>query len=195
MAKKEPKAPPAEPKETEIEDQSLELTSSSLEQQAQTKLKPAMLRVLKKIAYYTAKVGLPLDEACMLVDVDYEKFKEEMKIEPLLAKIIRMKELEFKKDMLHTLSAKARSGDDKLAQWLLEKKFPDEYGTKKGPSGGDGQDILFEAIRFIRRSGDNAPLVNETQTRAVIIGEGKQKGEITHTLPARIDDILSKPLP
>lgn len=195
MAKeKEKKAPPPEPSETEIEDQSLDLSSASLEEQARERLKPDTLRKLKKIAYYTAKVGLPLDEACMLVDVDFEKFQEEMKLEPLIGKIIRVKELEFKKDMLHTLTAKARSGDDKLAQWLLEKKFPDEYGPKKGGGGGgDNQDIIFEAIRFIRKNGDNAALVSESSSRAISLSGDPR--EPKKALVERIDDILGNAAP
>lgn len=187
--KKEEKPLSLQPTEEEIESQNLTLASQSLEEQARTKLKPEMIRLIKKIAYYTAKVGLPLNEACLLVDIDYDKFQEEMKLEPLIKKIITMKELEYKKDLLHVLTQKARSGDDKLAQWLLEKKFPDEYGDKKKPQGNGNEDIIFEAIQFIRRNGDNNPLVSETSGKALIVKKSSQSKGVYE----RIGDILGEP--
>ncbi len=190
--KKKPTPPAPEPTEEEIEnedlDKNLQLTSQSLEQQAQEKLSPTMVKVLKKIAYYTAKVGLPLNEACLLVNIDINQLQEEMKLEPLIEKIIKIKELEYKKDLLHTISQKARSGDDKLAQWLLSKKYPEEYGdTKKMPQGGDS-DIIFEAIQFIRRNGDANPLVSEASGRALIV----KKTSASKGVYERIGDIFGQ---
>ena len=184
---KEKVAPAPPPTETQIETDKLELSSLSLETQAAEKLSSDTIRVIKKIAYYTSKVGLPLNEACALVDIDYEKFVEQMKLEPLIEKIIKMKELEYKKDMLHVLTQKARGGDEKLAQWLLERKYPNEYGDKKKGPTGEGDDIMFEAIRFIRKHGDNQPLVSLDAGQAVIVKKGSSKG-----LVERADDILGR---
>lgn len=167
-----------------------DLESKSLETLANEKFKdkPNFIRVLKKIAYYTAKIGLPLSESCLLVDIDYEKFQEDMKLEPLIEKIIKIKELEYKKDLLYTLSAKARNGDDKLAQWLLESKYPEEFGKKKPGGGGDGNsDFMFEAIRFIQKNGSNTPLINEASGQATIV-KVKDKVEGTKEM---INDILN----
>lgn len=195
-APKEKEKPAPPPTEEQMEAQDLDLTSASLEEEIKNKFSNTFIRALKKIAYYTAKDGLPLHEACALVDIDYEKFVEQMKQNPLIRKVIIMKELEFKRDMLHTITQRARSGDEKLAQWLLERKFPDEYGAKKHkPEGGD--DVIFEAIQFIRRNGDNAPLVNEIQGRSIVVRTA-QRGEQA-SLPSgaelknKIDDILATP--
>lgn len=189
MSKKEKVAPPVPPTPEEIQNQSLDIDSASLEEKAKTTFKPEFVRALKKIAYYTARVGLPLEEACLLVDVDYEKFQEEMKLEPLVKKIIQLKELEYKKDLLATLSQKARSGDDKLAQWLLARRYPDEYGEKKKGSGEESsQDFLFEAMQFIRKNGDNRPLVNEVSGRSLIVKRETASGG---TIETRINQILS----
>lgn len=190
--KKEVVPPPPPPSQEKIEEEGLGLESASLEERALATLTPRMVKSLKKIAYYTAKVGLPLAESCQLLDIDFEKFEEEMKLNPIIEKIIRAKELEYKKDLLYTLSQKARSGDDKLAQWLLERKYPAEYGEKKPQKpGDDGQgDIFFEAFRFIRKHGDNQPLI-EPGTGAAVTVRPKEEGEKLKTLPARIEDILS----
>lgn len=186
-APKTPVPPSPEPTSVEIEERGLDLSSESLETLAREKLTPQSIKALKKIAYYTAKVGLTLPEACMLSDVDYEKFQEEMKLEPLIGKIIKMKELEFKKDMLHTISNKARGGDDKLAAWLLERRYPEEYGAKKVNPNAPSDDPFLLAMEFIRKNGDSNPLVSETSGRAIII---KKQG--SSEVVEKIGDILGK---
>ena len=176
--------------EEEIENNSLELQSVSLEAQAQKELSPNMVKALKKIAYYTAKVGLTLKESCVLVDIDYEKFLSEMRFTPLISKIIQMKELQYKKDLMYTISQKAKSGDDKLAQWLLERRYPDEFGTKKAIPPGDGEDLIFQALQIIRRKGDSNSLVNPNAGHAVVVTRASlSSGEVG---PAqKITDILN----
>ena len=164
--KKEIKIEP-EKTELEIETNSLDLQSGSLEEQAKKELTPHMIKVLKKIAYYTSKVGLTLPESCALVDIDYAKFQEEIKQTPIIGKVIKMKELEYKKDLMYTISQRAKSGDDKLAQWLLERRYPDEFGAKKAPPG-DGEDIFVQAFAMIRKGGGNS-LVNENAGKAMIM--------------------------
>lgn len=179
MAKKQAAPLPPEPSEAQIETESLELElqSNSLEAQAKEKLKPETVRIVKKIAYYIAKVGLPLNEACMLVDVDFVKFQEQMKLEPLIDKIIKMKELEYKKDLLYSLSQRARDGNDSdLAQWLLEKRYPKEFGSAKKREDGGSGDFLLEAIEFIQKNGSSNNLVNETSGRSLVIKKSTAYG-------------------
>jgi len=97
---------------------------------------------------------LPLEDACKLADVDIDHYKELYEKNKIIKKILDKKELEYKKDLLYTLSVKARSGDDKLAQWLLERRFPSEFSNKKSPPSGD-EDMLAMAIKFIQKGGDN----------------------------------------
>lgn len=159
-----------EKKQEEMENMSLELQSTSLQAQVQAQLTPHMIKVLKKIAYYTSKVGLTLKESCALVDLDYDKFLEDMKVSPIIDKVIKMKELEYKKDLMYTISQKAKSGDDKLAQWLLERRYPEEFAQKKAGTGtGDGEDTFFQAIQFIRKQGDNIGLINPDAGRAIVV--------------------------
>lgn len=189
-APKEKEKPAPVPKEEELESGELELSSNSIEKQARETFSDSFYRSIKKIAYYTSKIGLPLNEACVLVDIEYEWFVEKMKTTPLIRKIIIMKELEFKRDMLNTITQRARSGDEKLAQWLLERKFPDEYGNKK-TAPQDGGDVIFEAIKFIRKTGTLSPMVDERS------GAGIVPSRTAEALPLedRIDDILSSPMP
>lgn len=188
--------PPVAQSQTEIEESELELESASLSARAAASLKPEYIRMLKKIAYYTAKVGLPLQESCLLVDYDFEKFTEDMKLNPIIGTVIKAKETEYKKDLLYTLSQRARSGDDKLAQWLLERKYPEEYGEKKPrkPGDNDAADLIAEAFRFIRNSGDGIPLISPTHatTHQATVLELDGKRTIVQVAEQTAEEILSQ---
>lgn len=162
---------PVEPekRQEEIENMELSLQSDSLEEKAKRELTPQMLKILKKIAYYVSKVGLTLKESCMLCDIEFDAFESDMKLHPIIGTVIRIKELEYKKGLLYTISQKARSGDDKLATWLLENRYPDEYGgKKKGDEDDSGGDFFLEAIRLVRKRGDSNSLINPEAGRAVV---------------------------
>ncbi len=183
---------PPEQTEAQIESHSLELQSNSLEAQAQKELTPQMIKILKKIAYYTSKVGLTLSESCALVDIDHEKFKKDIEMFPIIGKVIKMKELEYKKDLMYTISQKAKSGDDKLAQWLLERRYPDEFGAKKTQPLGD-EDIFFQAFAMIRKSGGNT-LINPEAGRAIVVTKDAVYTEKKVDAPSfdkRIEHILN----
>lgn len=165
MANSKPALPvPLSPEQ--VESQEFKLESLSLQKECEARFDAATLTALKKITYYITAVGFSIEEACTLSNVDPEKFKFLMETEPLIQKVIRIKELEYKRGLMHTVSARAKDGDDKLAQWLLERRFPEEFGGKKG-GGGTERDILFEAIEFIQKSGDRNPLIKETSGRAI----------------------------
>lgn len=148
------------------------LEATDVAKEAEKTLSFHQLRILKRIAYYVGKVGIELDEACELIGVDPMKFGEEMASYPIMRKIIDMKELEYKKDLMATLSVKARAGDDKLAQWLLETKDPDKYGRrKKGDPDGALHDLMATAIEFVQSSEatPDGTLIKKTSGRAFIV--------------------------
>lgn len=189
MTKKVKAPPPESLTQAQIEEQpSFGLENQSLEERAKAQLSPEFVKVLKKIAYYTSKVGLPLNEVCQMLDVDLKQFEEDMKLKPIIGQIIRVKELEYKKDLLYTLSQRARSGDDKLAQWLLERKYPEEYGEKKkGGNTNPGDDVVEIAMKFIRSNGDERdPLVQLSSGKSNVV---KKKSQTLGTYE-RAGDIL-----
>lgn len=179
------------PSQEEVVDKDLVLESKSLEQQARENLDPDLLIKVKKISYYTSENGLTLEEACMLADINLEYFKELLETNPLIFKIIEIKKLQYKKDLLYTISQKAREGDDKLALWLLERMYPEEfYISKKRPPGereGD-EDMVVQAIQFVQEHGDSSPMVKRTTGKAIII---KKSGRGGNGLVKRLSDILN----
>ncbi len=142
-------------------DETVTLESKSLDEEAHHTLRPSDLATLKTIATAIGKDGLSLQEACVIANVDYEHFKLMASQYPVILKIVKVKEIEYKHMLLRSLAVKARSGDDKMSQWLLERKFPDEYGSGKRGQGDSDSDLLGMAISFIQESGDNETLVRQ----------------------------------
>ena len=191
MAKENKKVKPKkDPTLEEIEEKDLGLQSQTMEAQMKKDLDPETQKKVKHIAYYLSRVGLSLEESCLLVDVDIEWFKQLMVTTPIVRRVIEIKKMQFKKDLLKVLTQRGIEGDDKLAQWLLERQYPEEFGNKKRGGKDPGEDILFEAIEFIQKSGDNNPLVKETSGRAIVVkriqtqtpGDNLQKSEAVKTL-------------
>jgi len=173
----------------EQQSQDLELFDSenkSLEVEASKKLPFKVFQALKRIAYYVGRVGLSLEESCLLADIDFEKFKHYMVQEPIVNKIILMKQLMYKKDMMIVLSASARGGDDKLALTILERRYPEEFGSRKPPKDNEAGDLFNQAILLIRNKRDSLPLVDPSSGESVVYTRNSaSEGKIE-----RIGDII-----
>ena len=180
---------PEPPSVEEMESQALATEGEVSEEDAVAQLFPELLKPLKRIAYYTSKVGLSLEESCMLVDLNFEAFSKLLQEQPILKKIIDMKELEYKKDLLYTLSQKARTGDDKLAQWLLERRYPSEFSNKRSNNPNADQDLLYQAISFVQKSGDSSGLIQESSGKAIVVRKAPN-GEPQVNLAQKLKDIL-----
>jgi len=175
------------PEEEEDNNNELELEIRSLEEQAKEQLPADLVVALGKISYQISKNGLRIEEACLIANYNLDKFGNFLKTEPLVQRIIDMKELSYKRDLLATLSRRARSGDHKISQWLLETRFPEEF-AKKGAGGGEpGEDFLGQALDFVQKNGDSNPIVSEKSGKAILI---KPKAE-QKDLNAEVEKFLS----
>lgn len=127
---------------------------------------PSMYPTIVNICYEISHVGLPIAEACMLWDTDYEYFTSLMERDPLIKQVIEKKTLEYKRELLKILSATVRQGkNEKLAMDILQARFPDEFNRRKGSGNGsetDNNNIMVNAIQFVQNSGDSATLINKT---------------------------------
>lgn len=143
-----------------------------LEAKIANEFEESFVKVLRRIAYYLSRVGLTLKEACQLVQYDQALFEAKMTQYPMIGELIAFKELEYKADLLATISQKARSGNDKLAMWLLESRYPDEFNQRKGAGTGTGEggdDLIAMGVEFVQRHGDSQPLVGTTAGRAFLV--------------------------
>lgn len=151
-----------------MEPDQFELDSISLEKKLQERFPADFLSLIKKIANEVASVGLTEKEACMICDLDYARFTALKQNEPLIRQLFERKNLEYKRILLKPLSDKAKT-DDKLAQWLLESRFPDDFNKKKRNNPDDGMDVMGEIITVIQKESGipNSPsLIKETSGTA-----------------------------
>lgn len=144
----------------------------SIEAEIEKELPGDVVKVLKRLAYEIAIVGLDEQEACLIMNFDFTRLQALKEQYPKVKKLFDVKNLTYKRGLIRTLSIKARQGDDKLAQWLLEAKYPGEYNRRKGVGkGGDDGDgnILGAAIEFIQKQTSSDGLVNERSGRAFLV--------------------------
>lgn len=152
----------------------VDVMATSLNTELNKKYNEEFVKLLKRVAYEIAIIGLPVNEACMYVGMDFEKLTMLMQTDPLIQRLIQTKDLEYKRGLMKAVSEKAKT-DDKMSQWLLERRYPDEFNSRKGTKGGGGEndaDLLGIAVEFIQKSGDNAPLVNEKSGKITILKKG-----------------------
>jgi hypothetical protein len=156
-----------------------------VEKEIEENFPSALVKVLKKIAYEVSVIGLSEREACLIASYPYEVFLTLKKNNKIIEQLIEMKDLEYKRGLLKNISNKARTTDDKLAQWLLEARYPKEFNRRKGSGhgGGDGDDdgnMIAMAVEFVRKNGDRESLVQEESGRAFFIkSKGTDKKIIT----------------
>ena len=144
------------------------------------RLPASIVKVIQRIVYEISVVGLSEDEACLMANYPLEKLTKLKKDEPSVARLIEMKMLAYERGILKNLSMKART-DDKLGQWMLERRQPEKYNVKKGSGksgGGDDEGLLAAAIQFVQTSGDSEPIVKTTSGKAIIIKKGSNTVDV-----------------
>lgn len=165
---------PTQPPKPIYEDELLDREALDLDKRISERFSPVVVLALKRICKYIFDIGLPLKEACELSGIEPGSFADLMQTDPDIKRIVYLKELAFKRDMLYVLAKKARAGDEDMAERLLAQKYPDEYGKKKGLGLPNGESTLTAAIEWVRSNGDSSPLVGPNAGRAIIVGTGHQ---------------------
>jgi hypothetical protein len=154
-----------------------ELETKTLENKLTAEFNLQFVKLLKRLAYEIAVVGLSEEEACMLMDYDYVTLQGIKQRSPLIRQLFDRKALEYKRDLIKTMSNKARAGDDKIALWLLESRYPDEFNRKRGKGDGDPEDMLGAAISFVQKSSSGS-IVTETAGQAFLVAKKETKDNI-----------------
>jgi hypothetical protein len=174
------------------EDNILEGTITTLNEKLKANYLPVWYRSFVNISYEVAKVGLPLKEACILNDVDYEQFLQMMEKDPDIKQLIDKKTLEYKRSLLKVVSHKATT-DDKIALDLLMARFPDEFNKRKGSANpeGEGNNVVNMAINFIQQNGDKRPLVSSGSGKATAVEVTDEKAKNRQTIMERLSKLLS----
>ncbi len=183
---------PAEESEFEEGKDIITLEREQIEKKILEMFSEANVKIIKRIAYYISKVGHTLEEACKLCRIEPLAFKAQMAAFPILSEFIQLKELEYKSSLMEVVSSKARS-NDKVAQWLLESKYPDEFNRKKttGDGEGGGEYFIAAGIEFVLQTGDSSPIVSKEAGRAFVISRTGGKEIHTNDVVKRINDVLN----
>lgn len=131
--------------------------------------------LLGKIAWQINNAGLNIRESCIVVGFSPDRFEKAMDDFPFIKDVIDRKVIEYKKKLLQPLVEKAKQGDSKLSQWLLEKRFSEEFGTNQKINKSELEDsnIFAIAIKEIQKN-DNG-LINKESGKAFMISKSKNK--------------------
>lgn len=144
-----------------IENAPTSLSLSNLLTVIEKKLTPHQLKSVQEIGLAIGSVGLSLDDACLLSRVTKEELDNWMLYCPELRTYLNLKQVEYKQKLLEVVTKHAMTnGDVKIAMWLLEKHYGDEYDSslKKDlakMNRNDGDDVVEMAFAFVRRQSSN----------------------------------------
>lgn len=130
------------------------------------KLTPHQLKSVQEIGLAIGTVGLSLDDACLRSRVTKEELDNWIIYCPELRTYLNLKQVEYKYKLLDVVTRHATEhGDVKIAMWLLEKHYGDEYDSslKKDlakMNHNTGDDVVEMAFAFVRRQSSNSMPVN-----------------------------------
>jgi hypothetical protein len=140
---------------------------SSLFSVLEKKLTQKQLKTIKEIGLAIGTVGLSLDDACLRSRLSKEELDNLIIYVPEIKTYLRLKQVEYKYKLLQVISKQAtENGDVKIATWLLEKQYSEEYDSSlkkdmlKMQNSSQG-DVMEMAIAFVRRASSNTMPVHE----------------------------------
>lgn len=180
------------------EDENLANEVSGLLQKLKDRYSEYWYKKFVEIAYEVGVVGVTLEEACMLQDVEYETFLDMQSKDQNIKRLIVKKTLEYKRNLLKSVSHAAKS-NDKVALELLMSRYPDEFNKRKGSSGdGDGEtnNFINMAVNFVQTNGDKKPIINlasgkaEEQPAEITEANNKRTKEERETIMKRLSKML-----
>lgn len=142
--------------------------------------------VLAIVGREISQNGLSTKEACQMANITYEMFQHKYEENETFRKVIDFKRLEYKREILKTINNAVRQGDSKEAVRMLEKVFPEEYGNK-GNTEDVNNNLLRQAIQFVRDNGDHDPLVKTGNQK---VREGRSQEEKERDYEAELKELL-----
>lgn len=131
------------------------------------KLTGTQLAKIKDIGHSIGSIGLSIDDSCLKARMTKDELDNLIIYVPELKAYLRLKQIEYKSKLLEIITKQAtQNGDVKIATWLLEKHYAEEYdgGMKRDMAkmqNNKGDDVMEMAIAFIRRTNSNSMPVHE----------------------------------
>lgn len=141
------------------------------------KLTNKQLSAIQEIGLAIGNVGLSLDDACLRSRVTKEELDNWIIYCPEIKTYLRIKQVEYKHKLLDVVTRQAtENGDVKIAMWLLEKHYAEEYDSsmKKDIAKMNREntdDVVEMAFAFVRRSNAAMPISEKA-------GEGEKRDAV-----------------
>lgn len=109
--------------------------------------------------------GLTIAEACIISNVDIDKFLNLSKKNKAVNDYILFKQTNFKATLIEQLFQQAKT-DTKVAQWFLERLY-DEYNPRSKAQSlvSEEEHPLMQGLAYVRRNGDSTPLATRCITK------------------------------
>lgn len=96
--------------------------------------------------------GMSEQESCILADVHYPDLQAQKEISEVTRNYLEKKRTEFKFNHLKEIQ---KSKSEKNSQWMLEKIFPEEFGSKPRSQEGPTVNIISAIIQDIQNDNGN----------------------------------------
>lgn len=78
--------------------------------------------------------GLTIEDALTLAELSEEEFNNYRSTNPRFSQLVERKKVEYKQILMTPITTAIKDGDSKLATWMLERKFNEEYSSKRKPT-------------------------------------------------------------
>lgn len=75
--------------------------------------------------------GLSEEDALTLADMGHDSFEAYKLEHPRFAYLVEKKKVEYKRTLMAPITEAIKSGDSKMAQWMLERQFDDEFSGRR----------------------------------------------------------------
>lgn len=107
--------------------------------------------------------GMSLTESFTLTFISNDEYNNIRDKSDAVGKYIDFVSMVYKAELTRTLTGAALAGSDKIAGWLMERKYAGEYSAKSvGDMSADKRaHVLEEGVRFVQMNGDSKPLIPE----------------------------------
>lgn len=116
--------------------------------------------MLANIGAYVSE-GLNEEEACLMANFDYETFKGIKARDLTVVSYIRKQFVKLKQKHLRIMQ---QNPSDKNSQWILEKVFPEEFGSSKKRDLDSPLNELAAIIKAIQHD-PNTPIIIDAIAR------------------------------
>lgn len=105
--------------------------------------------------------GLNENDAILFAGLSQIEYSEMLKKVPAIKDLVNKAIVGYKHKLIKTVSETAGQGDSKMAQWLLEKKFGEEFNqkVKDGVGNNTAMDMLFAAVKHVQQDGSSTTLI------------------------------------